>query len=68
MEKEARKHIHPISAKEIFGRKLDVGDKIIKGDVYDSTTGKWMISSFAGHLVPYGEHVIWVRPEHLQAV
>lgn len=57
-------HGHPLDlSRVIYGRRLNPGEMIKPGDVYDSTSGKWEKAPCPGMAVPEGFHVVWVRPE-----
>ena len=56
-------HEHPESREIVTGIRLKPGEKIQRGDVYNSTTGYWRTnSSVIGDTVPNGGHIIWIRP------
>lgn len=65
MESESKTHIHPISGEEIKGFRLEAGDTIQPGDMYDSTTGHWsaLNSAFGGFKIRDNPGAICIRPE-----
>jgi hypothetical protein len=58
-------HLHPLEVAEtVFGRVLQVGETLQKGDIYDSTTGKWepIPEGILGSLVREKHAAILIRP------
>jgi len=45
----------------IYGRRLEPGEEIQEGDVYDSSSGTWQRSPCPGMTVQEGCTTIWVR-------
>jgi hypothetical protein len=55
-------HIHPVSGETANGYALEPGDVLQKGDLYDSTTGKWSECPCPGHTIGNNDGLIWIRP------
>jgi hypothetical protein len=61
-------YAHPRSGTTIEGLRLVSGALTRRGDMYDSSDGKWREFGYADSgRVPEGDHVIWVRPCELSA-
>ena len=56
---------HPLNATEtVSGRRIQPGGTLKRGDVYDSTTGKWeaVPEGLVGNVVEKGHGAILIRP------
>ena len=58
-------HSHPQNVEQtIFGRFILPGEVLQKGDMYDSTTGKWepVSNAFIGNVVEERHGAMFIRP------
>jgi hypothetical protein len=64
METKIKDHLHPKNGViPIRGRRLQEGDKIEEGDVFDSPTGFWKTSPVVVGIALGKTNAIWIRPE-----
>ena len=57
-------HIHPMNPSQVvFGGRLQAGETIQAGDVYDSTSGKWEKAPCLGVVLQEDCNIYWVRKE-----
>jgi len=59
-----RQHIHSNSTETVLGIALVRGATLREGDIYDSTSGKWVACSIAGEILGH-TMAQWVRPRNL---
>jgi hypothetical protein len=62
MRTEEEEIIHPMSGKRIKGFRLEAGDVLKAGDVYDSPSGVWKLCSRVGETLAKRFAAICVRP------
>jgi len=49
-------------SRPLFGRKIEPGELIEPGDMYDSTAGDWAPCPCPGLVLQEGTSAYWVRP------
>jgi hypothetical protein len=55
-------HEHPHQGEPLAGRRLEMGEKVQKGDCYASTDGTWKPPGQSVGITIETPNVIWVRP------
>ena len=62
MDTVERMHTHPLdNANFVWGVRLHPGDKIMEGDCYASSTGRWSEAPCPGAIIEEGSTAYWVR-------
>lgn len=52
----------------VVGRRLTVGETLEAGDVYASTSGRWVQCPIPGTRIQEGSDTIWVRPDPVETI
>jgi len=62
MEAEPKFHKTANCSRPVYGHRLEAGDELKEGDLYDSTGGDWQPCPCPGLTLQAGSVAVWIRP------